>query len=438
MKSFIKQLTQKLKKSQKSGKLKRYRVTVNQSQNIESGATNIDFRGGYFPTTINESINGSYLFEWPDGKLSKGYIGRENLQNFEDFLTESKATGFDDPFGDNFPGPAKDPKIKVGFSAVEKLYKDPEEYLQNWIQTLSGWQDELNPNGSRYIKFSLDLDNRIVFSSEGLELSEKNTSTSFISGYDSKIYFKDTAIKALQPEDVLEKRKREEKLFRILNKKVSPKQKAGEWPVIFHPDIFQDLLFSVFLTNFRGSLVVNGQSKFPLEDFKSNKQVFRKDVSITTDPTLNGKLDSYNFTREGLLSKKTTFIKDGRLITPILNAKYARKAEMEPTAKINRYMDATRIESKNSHDFDSFVAKQENTLLIYDALGMHGQEPSTGNYSLPCPYAILIENGEMVGNAPCVVTGNVFSDFNNPEALFLNHPTEHPPAMATTANVVFT
>ncbi len=438
MDNFILDLTQKLKKAVKEGNLSHYRVTVNHSKDVETGATNVDFRGGYFPTTISESTNGNYLFQWPGGKLSKGYVGLENISNFESFLADAKAAAFEDPYGDNFPCPTDVPEVVTSYRKVSKLYENPENYLQNWMETLSVWQDKINAEGTRYIKTAINLHKRAVIGSEDLELSENYTSTRILSGYDSTVYLKDYSRKVIQPERFTEKRKREETLFKFLKKPLDSKPKAGSWPVILHPDVFQDLFFTVLLTNFSGSLVDKGQSRYEFDDFREQRQAYRKDISIFTDPTQNGKMDSYTFTGEGIPSKKTTFVKNGSLITPMLGAKYARKAKMEPTARINRYMDATTIESENSEEFDEFIARQKKALLIYNALGMHGQEPTTGNYSLPCPHVVLIRNGEMIGNAPCVVTGNVFENFNDPETVFLHHPTEHPPAMATTANVVFT
>lgn len=438
MKEYLRIIAEKLNRAQKDGRIIRYRITTTQSRSIESGAASMDFRGGYFPTVSQEILNGTYLFEWPNKKLSKGYLGRASLNNFSSFLKESKETAFIDEYGDNFPKPVLNPKIKTSFQETRILYSEPEKKLQEWIETLSGWQNKINSRGSHYIKAMISIEESAVISSQGLNLNAESSSVHIISAYDNKVSLEGHSRKPINLTELQEKREITEEIFKILNKPLTKKPKKGEWRVLFHPDIFRDMLFKLFFFNLNGFHVVEDQSKFELDDFKKQKVALRPDITISTDPTEDGKMDSYNFTKDGIPSKKTTFIRKGKLITPILGPKSARKTKMEPTAKINRHMDTTIIESENNQNFDKFISKQKKALLFYSALGMHGQEPTTGNYSLPCPYAILIENGEMVGNAPCVVNGNIFEDFNNPETVFLNHPTEHPPALATTASVVFT
>ncbi|MFW6143460.1 MAG: metallopeptidase TldD-related protein [Patescibacteria group bacterium] len=437
MRNFLEKLTKQLKNAEKSSKIKRYRITVGHAKSISSGASNIDFRGGYFPTNIQDSVDGRYLFQWPDNTLSKGYLGRASINNFSDFLKEARDASFEDSFGDNFPGSTEDPNVKTHYQSVLDLYQDPEEYLQTWLERLSSWQDLLNPEGSRHIGFEVTISEGVALCSEGLNLESASTLTNFLSSYDDTLFLSGKSRKALQLPDVKEKKAREEKFFKLLKRNLDAKPRSGEWRVIFHPHVFQSLFFSLFLPNFSGSRVLKGESCFSIDDYKDKVRVFREDIEITTDPTKDGRVDSYNFTGEALPSKKTTFVKNGRLMTPVLTSKYARKAEMETTAKIKGYMDGTRIKTKGGQDYDSFTRKQDSALLIYLALGMHAQEPITGNYSLPCPYAILIEDGEMVGNAPCVVNGNIFSDFNAEQMQILDYATEAPPAFATKAKVTF-
>lgn len=438
MKRFSEKFITKIEKAQKAGKIKKFRVSFKERKNASSGATQKEFMGKYKPLNLETKLSGTYLFQWKDGKLSKGNIRRQSILEFDRFLDEARQTAFKDEFGDNFPRQKKHPQIKTGFQSVIKLEKNPAPYLTKWLEKLKKWQESSNPNGTQHMSAHIGISQYRMVSSAGFDLSTQATSCHVSSYYDSKAYLSHSSRKLPEPEEVKAKKDRAETILSYLQKSVQKKPPNGTWNVIYQPSIFRSLFFSFLVSNLRGSSVINGQSKFSLEDFKKQEKVFRKDISIICNPTKDGGLDSYNFTAEGVRSKKTTFIKNGRLITPILSVKYARKGKMEPTAQIHHPMDTTTIENNKNKDFDKFLKKQNRTLLIYKALGGHAQDRTTGSYSLPCPYAILIDKGEFVGNIPCVVTGNFFNNLNNPETTFLKHPTKHPPALATTANVMFT
>lgn len=437
MQLFTDQLQLKLKNLQSREALRQFRITVTKTQGTEAGATQNDFCGGYHPITTSESLSGAYLLQWPNGELSKGNLTRQNLTEFDQFIAEAKAVAFKDLFGDNFPKAKPHPKIKVAYQKVVELTENPASYLINWLQILKGWQEISNPSGAQEVGIGVVITKSRTFSSAGFDLETQETSNGLFSVYNETAGFGHSSRQTLDPDFINQKRKSAEDLFKILNQSVKLSPGSGRYRIIFHPDVFQDAFFEIFLANLAGAAVVKEQSKFNLADFKNHKTVIRPDISIACDPTQDGKTGSYNFTSAGILSKKTTFVKNGRLITPILGAKYARKAGMEPTARIYPKMDTTTIKTNGIRDFDKFIRSQDKALLIYQALGMHTQDPITGSYSLPCPYAIWIEKGEMLGNAPCTVTGNFFNNLNSPETVFLNHPTEHPPALATEANVVF-
>ena len=437
MKQFASQLQSKLAKLQSRGVLRQYRITVTKNCGTEAGATRNEFCGGYHPITTSKNLSGAYLFQWPDGKLSKGNLTRQSLAEFDKLIAAAKSVAFTDPFGDNFPKTKTHPNIKLACESVIKTIANPTPYLTNWLQTLKKWQKSANPVGAQYIATSIGTSQTRTFSSAGFDLKTSRTSVGILSEYNETAYFTHSSLDLPDPKIIEQKKQRTEAIFGILNKSVKRKPLAGKYRVIFYPPVFQETLFGLFLANLSGAAVVNGQSKFNLKDFKNSKTVIRPDISITCDPTQDGQTGSYNFTGEGTLSKKTVFVKDGQLVTPILGAKYARKAGMAPTARISPKMDTTTIKANGIQDFDEFIKSQDKTLLIYQALGTHAQDPITGRYSLPCPYVIWIEKGEMVGNTPCTITGNFFDNLNHPETVFLTHPTEHPPGLATMANVVF-
>jgi len=438
MEEFSEQLIGKLKQQVKLGRLRKYIVGIRESQGIKTGGTTKDFGGGYRPTSSEQRLSGTYLLQWPDGNLSQGRLVRESLASFADFLSQAKATAFDDPFGDNFPKAKQHPEIEVFDKETQAAIQDPAKHLFPWAKKLRQWQDKINPHGSRtYLVWVGGGRSRIV-SSAGFDLETRDTQTSLFSIYDDKTYLNHTS-RALPDSAVIKaKQQRAKEYLTAINRSLTKRPNNGKMRLIFTPALFRNLLFELFLTNLSGKAVIEGSSKFELADFQEHKSVIREDLSLTCDPTQNGKVGAYNFTGEGVLSRPTTFIKKGRLVTPMLDCKYARQAQMTPTALVSPGMDTTTISAEGYQDLDSYIAKQKEALLIYDALGIHTQDPITGSYSLPCPYALWIKNGALVGNVPCTITGNFFTNLNDPETVFLRQEYEHPPALATTANVILT
>ncbi|MEA2020108.1 MAG: metallopeptidase TldD-related protein [Patescibacteria group bacterium] len=438
MKDFTERFLKKIENKKRTGRLKQFRVSFKQRKIISAGATQKEFMGKYKPVNFKSNLSGSYLFQWKDGKLSKGNIHRQALANFDQFLANARQTAFEDPFSDNFPNKKKHPKVKVSSQQIVDLGKNSTPYITKWLKKLREWQDVSNPHGTQYMSAGLGISDYRLVSSAGFDLSSQATSCRISSYYDGKAFFSHRSHNLLAIGKVQEKKERTEKILKILKVSGQERPHNGKWQVIFHPSIFRNLFFSFLVSNLTGSRIINGQSKFGLKDFQNHEKILRNDISVICNPTKDGALDSYNFTGEGVLSKKTIFIKNGKLLTPILSVKYARKAGLEPTAQIHPPMDTTKITTSNNLNFDKFLQKQEQALLVYKALGRHTQDSITGSYSLPCPYVILIRNGKMIGNVPCIITSNFFNDINKSATAILDHPTEYSPALATTANVVFT
>ena len=74
-----------------------------------------------------------------------------------------------------------------------------------------------------------------------------------------------------------------------------------------------------------GGAVANGRSRFDGDDFKSGRRVFREDFSVETRPLVPLSLGSFGFTDEGVPAREVTLVENGRLVTPALGLKHARR-----------------------------------------------------------------------------------------------------------------
>ncbi|HBK59326.1 MAG TPA: peptidase, partial [Firmicutes bacterium] len=55
---------------------------------------------------------------------------------------------------------------------------------------------------------------------------------------------------------------------------------------------------------------------------------------------------------------------------------------------------------------------------VDSVLGMHTQDPTTGNYSLAVPDGIVVRDGQFAGAAKVVISGNFFSALSDADTRF--------------------
>jgi PmbA protein len=179
---------------------------------------------------------------------------------------------------------------------------------------------------------------------------------------------------------------------------------SGKIQLLFPPGIFESFLGQFLLTNLYGSLVVNRQSCFTLSDFKDERLVLREDLSLEANTLLPYRAMSYPCTSEGVAGGSVLFIDKGKLKTPILSLKYAKKAGLAPTP-----MPSGGFFLKSSRSIDTWeklIKQTEHGMIVYSILGLHTQDTSSGHFSLTADQCLLVERGEIVGKVKAVINGD--------------------------------
>lgn len=67
---------------------------------------------------------------------------------------------------------------------------------------------------------------------------------------------------------------------------------------------------------------------------------------------------------------------------------------------------------------ESLVEECQNALLVCGVLGMHTQDPVTGNFSLAVPEAVVVKDGELLGSTKAVISGNFFDALDSSRTRF--------------------
>lgn len=204
---------------------------------------------------------------------------------------------------------------------------------------------------------------------------------------------------------------------------------SGNMPVIISPGVMDSFIGHYIASNLSGENVAEGRSRFEIDQFLSGERVLRDDMQVILDTAVPMGPGSYPCTVEGVPSGRTDLVKDGRLVTPILNIKYARRCNMRPTQLPQRGLSPGHagmlLRAEKMERVESLVGECQDALLICGVLGMHTQDPATGNFSLAVPEAVVVKDGELLGSTKAVISGNFFDALDSCRTRF-GLDDEHP------------
>jgi PmbA protein len=166
------------------------------------------------------------------------------------------------------------------------------------------------------------------------------------------------------------------------------------------------MLNKFLMTNLDGQRVINGSSAFGLDQFAARSQLFHPAFGLAVDPLVPLSPGSYELTREGVPARRQAFIEEGRLVTPLLDLKHAKKAGLPPTP-FPRGGSSLRLAGPTS-SFDELVAAMESGFLVYGLLGLHTQDSTRGNFSVTVAQGLVVRDGRPLGRAKAIIAGNFF------------------------------
>lgn len=161
------------------------------------------------------------------------------------------------------------------------------------------------------------------------------------------------------------------------------------------------------------------KKKTPFSD-KIGERVYSDNITIIDDATLVGGFSSVISDGEGVPSKKTIIVKDGRLNSFLSDTLYAKKLGIENSASSTRsqinIMPRIGIHNlyieKSTTPFEKLLKELNNGLYVTDVMGLHTANAVTGNFSVGVA-GFLIENGDIVHGVKQVTMAGNFHDVLN-------------------------
>jgi PmbA protein len=417
---------------QRDPELQRWRFDLHQSRGLELGMKNNKIGGPYSNPGFKESISGEIYLIWSDDRFTSAKLDSQFALHFNEYMNLWKATVYQDPDGAGIYQPENIPQVPLADHAAEMVAIDD---FKPAFQLLDRGLNELHASGIKKVDAKLRCfqSHRFILNSLGLEINYRHTPVEFYfvandsygKGFGEKHWPTEREIADTIGETA--------RVGKLLGRTADPKL-MGPISLILPPETFETLLSHFLMTNLFGSLVVNRQSRFSVEDFHRQRQVLREDLDLYVDPLQPYRSFAYNCTAEAVPAKQQTFIEKGRLITPVLNLKYAKKTGMEPTAIPGGGFFIRSAQPMES--WERLIERTSRGLIVYSVLGLHTQDASSGQFSLTADQCLMVENGKITGKVKAVINGDFLGSLLKQESCLCKVEGEDNPGYMFTANAL--
>ncbi len=402
-------------------------VYQNESSRLSLGTRDRQTGSVHTPLTVSESCGARYLLVWSDGRISRGSLERRQLnQDAEPALAQARASSYEDPDSDQVLGPGDYPDVDLHDTKVGALAAGGVEPMADRLATI---RKLVERERSRTWSGSVTASRASarLKSSRGLDLEGAGTSFSWHVALNGEI---GDGFGARNMDTDREFGARLERLAGLARKleETGDRPTGGIMPVLLHPNVVENFVLGTVLGNLQGSRVVNGEGYFRKKQFGSGEQILHPDLTLRLDPLVPMKSGSYRFTQEGVPSGRCNFIKDGRLIQPVLNLKYARRFGGSPTP-VPTNTDTIHLEGLAAMTEKEGYQAAVGGVMVLAVLGINAQDISSGDFSLSAPQALGIRNNEPHGRIRGTLSGNLFELLQADDLKLIRFKGEHTPGL---------
>lgn len=415
-------------------KLKEWRFDLHQIQGIDIGVKNNKIGGPYSAPSFKRSISGEIYLIWAGNWYTSAKLDAQVIANFPDYIDLWEKTAYHDPDGVGLFSPDRLPEMPLADRQVERIVASD---YQKALELLDRGLKQLIEAGIKKVDAGVRCyrDTRYLINSQGWEANYSQTpaeiyfvaNDSYGESFSEKKWPDAAEIQSIIAATV--------KIGTLLEKDAACRL-AGPVKLIFPPETLELFLNHFLLTNLYGGLIVNRQSRYTLEDFQKQRPTLRPDLTLTVNNLLPYRAFSYRCTAEGVPGGVRELITGGRLQTPILNLKYARKTGLKPTAAVVGGRGFFLSGSYPRRDWDDLIKETERGLIVYSVLGMHTQDSIAGRFSVTADQCLLVEDGELKGKVKAVLNGDFLESLTKEENLFCRMAGEDNPGFIFTANAI--
>jgi PmbA protein len=407
--------------------VREWSVFASETRGISLGIKDGEAGNAHVPINVSESCGARYRLVWDDGLLSRGYAERRQLQSDPaEALEHARAAAYDDPDAAWVLGEARVPDVEVVDPGAARIADGDADPL---VPRLDAIRKQIAERGFRTWSgsFSAAASDARLVTSAGLDLVGGGTSTGWHVTVNGE--FGD-GFAARAPESGDEFASRLDRLMETaaLLENDAPPLAGGMHEVILHPHVVESYAIGTLLDNLGGSTVAHDEGHFRRDQFGSDEPVLREDLALRLDPLLPLRRGSYRFTTEGVPAARCVYIERGRLISPVLDLKYARRLGLDPTP-VPAAMDTVFLEGPEPLSLEDALAEACGGALVLSVLGVHTQDSASGDFSLSAPQVLGIGPDGFTGKLKATLSGNLFDLLSTEELRFVRFEGEHTPGL---------
>lgn len=409
-------------------KLKEWRITLAQAQRINLGVKNNSAGGVYTPPSYSDRESGEVFLIWEDGKCSRARV--QNSIGGDQYWSEQillwRLTAYEDHHKISIPSPGKIPEVQIANKDIFHILSKNSSYIFEQQQTIiSDRPRKALTNASLMASWV----NNQIYTSTGIAADYPESRYTVSWNFDSQISqgFAELRLPTTKEWEGLW----EESVSRYNFLQTSSQPVTKDTVVVLAPQVVDQMISQFILPNFQGENILENQSRFEVEDFHKQQLFFDEELSLVIDPLQPEKWSSYILTSEGIPAVRTILVNNGRLQTPYLNTKDAKRWQTIPTA-IPMGPGGITISHTKSNSWPHKIKEIKDGVLVLSVLGLHTQNPVTGSYSLAAPSCLRIENGILTGRTDVRISGNIWSIMKDEETVYAFSERDNHPYIITT------
>ena len=273
------------------------------------------------PLNLSESCGARYLLIWDDGRISRGYLERRQLEvDPAAAVAYARAAAYEDADAAWVLGPTTMPEVELhdpGSAAIaagetstltRRLARVRQQAAAQGLRTWSG-------------SFSASESESRLLTSAGLEAAGRGTTFGWYVTADGEI---GDGYAARKPEDEPAFEDRLRRLLEYVARLAEPpaSMQSGTRPIILHPRVVEEFVIGTLLHNLEGGRFAHGEV-ISGASFSGPHRVARRLACASIRPAVpqRGPIGS----RPKGASRAVSLHRRGRLVQPIVDLKYARR-----------------------------------------------------------------------------------------------------------------
>ncbi|MCL6591392.1 MAG: hypothetical protein K6U80_15735 [Firmicutes bacterium] len=413
--------------------LEAWRFDLYESRGVELGLKNNRLGGPYSAPGYKRSVSGELYLIWKERRFTSAKLDYQVISAFDEYRGLWQATAYYDEDGAGLYQPAKIPSLELADPQAQQIIRRdiqiPYQLLEDGLQKLIRGA-AVKVDG----KVRCFETRRTIMNSLGLAVEYLQTPCEFyfeINDCYGEAYHEKKWPQPFQIERIIHNTGQ---IGAQLSQAAAPANLPGPILLIFPPAIFEAFLNYYLIANLYGGPVINRQSRFSLADFQNQRPVIREDLDLEVNVLLPYRSFSYPCTSEAVPGGSQTFIAGGRLQTPILSLKYAKKTGLSPTPIPSGGKGFFLKPAACQRTWEQLIGETEYGLIVYSVLGLHTQDSSSGVFSLTADQCLLVKNGKIQGKTKAVIHGDFLGSLSQSASKFGFMEGEDNPGYAFWAN----